>query len=71
MIKEAKWDKTRIGVGTSVIVKAGETDEKIRERKTRRIRKELFGLYYLAPITSFLIVSDFWWLLTLFYMVYR
>ena len=29
--KEAKRDKTKIGVGTSVTVKVGEIDEKIRE----------------------------------------
>ena len=41
--KEEKWDKTKIGVGTSVTVKVGEIDEKIREGESRRMRKELVG----------------------------
>ena len=70
MRKEAKRDKTKIGVGTSVTVKVGEIDEKIREVKSRRIRKELVGLY-LTHISSVLIISHFWWLVPVFSMVYR
>ena len=69
--KEAKWDRRKIGIGTSVTVKVGEIDEKIREGKSRRMRKELVGLCYLAHINYFLVLSHFWWLLTVFYMVYR
>ena len=59
--KEAKRDKTDIRVGTSIKVKVGEIDEKIREGQSRRMRKELVGLYYLANIDSVLILSHFWW----------
>ena len=41
--REEKRDKAKIGVGTSVTVKVGEIDEKIREGKSRRMRKELVG----------------------------
>ena len=33
----------KIGVGTSVTVKVGDIDEKIREVKRRSIRKDLLG----------------------------
>ena len=58
-------------MGTSVTVKVGEIDEKIREGKSRRMRKDLVGLYYLAHIASVLILSQFWWLVPVFSMVYR
>ena len=37
--KEAKRDKTKIGVGTSVTVKIRDIDEKTRDGKTRRMRR--------------------------------
>ena len=45
-------------MGNSVTVKVKDIDEKIREGKSRRMRKELFGLYYLAHIalSMFLII---------------
>ena len=57
--KEAKQEKTKIGVGASVTVKIVDIDEKIREGEILRMRKELFGLYYLAQISFFLVVSNF------------
>ena len=69
--KEENRDKTRIVVGTSVSVKVKEINEKIREGKIRSMRKELVGLYYLAHINSVLICSNVWWLVPVFYMVYR
>ena len=57
--KEAKRDKTKIGVRTSVTVKIRDIDEKTRDGKTRRMRKELVGLYYLAHIYSVLVLSHF------------
>ena len=68
--KEAKRDKTNTRVGTSVTVKVGEIDEKIREGESRRARKELVGLYYLSHIASALVLSHFWWLVPVFSMVY-
>ena len=59
-----------IGVGISVTVKVREIDEKIREGKIRRMRKEMFVLYYLAHIASVLVLSLFWWLVPIFSMVY-
>ena len=53
---------TNIRVGNSVTVKFGEINEKIREGKTRSMRKELVGLYYLAhialPYLPFIIFGD-------------
>ena len=40
-------------------VKIVDIDEKIREGEILRMRKELFGLYYLAQISFFLVVSNF------------
>ena len=57
---ESRKDKTKIGVGTYVTVKVGEIDEKIREGKSRRMRKDLVGLYYLSRISSVLVISRFW-----------
>ena len=58
--KEEKQDKTKIGVGTSLTVKVGDIDDKIREGKSRRMRKDMVGLYYLAHIVSVLVLSQFW-----------
>ena len=58
-----------IGVGIYVTVKVREINEKIRERKSRRLRKELVGLYYLSQVYSVLILSHFCWLVTVL-MVY-
>ena len=68
--KGVKQDKTKIAVGTSVTVKFGDINEKIREGKNRRMRKELFGFYYLAHIAYVLVLSQFWWLVPVFSMVY-
>ena len=38
--KEENWDRTKIGVGTSVTVKVGQIGEKIREGESRSKRKE-------------------------------
>ena len=70
-IKEAKGNKTKIGVGNSVTVKVRDIDEKIREGKIRRMRKELVGFYYLAHIASVLLFYNFWWLVIVLSMVYR
>ena len=43
--KEAKRDKTKIGVGDSVTMKVEEIDEKNREGKIRRMMKELVFMY--------------------------
>ena len=43
--KEAKRDKTKIGVGDSVTMKVQEIDEKNREGKIRRMMKELVFMY--------------------------
>ena len=43
--KEAKWDKTKIGVGNFVTVKAEDIDENIREGITRITRKELVACF--------------------------
>ena len=69
--KETKREKTNIGVGTSNTVKVGNIDEKIREGQSRGMRKDLVGLYYLAHIASFLVLSQFWWLVPVFSIVYR
>ena len=69
--KETNQDKAKIGVGASVTVKVGEINENIREGKIRRMRKELVGLCYLAHIASVLVLSQFWWLVPVFYMLYR
>ena len=61
---KAKRDKTKIGVGTPVIVKVGEIDEKIREGKRRRMRKYMVDC--LSHIASVLLFSHFWWLVTVF-----
>ena len=58
-MKEANMDKAKIGVGTSITAKVREIDEKIREGERRRTRKELVGLYYLAHISSILVLSQF------------
>ena len=42
--KDAKWDRTKIGVGNSVTVKFGEIDEKTREGKNIRMKTDLVGL---------------------------
>ena len=55
---------TNIGVGTSVTVKIGGIDEKIGEVESIRIRKYLVS--YLAQIYSFLLLSNFWWLVNIF-----
>ena len=70
MRKETKQDKTKIGVGTSVTVKFGEIDENIRDGERRRISKEMVGFYYLEQIASDLVISQFWWLVPVFSMVY-
>ena len=49
----------KIGVGCSLAVKVGEIDEKIKEGGSRRIRKELVGLYHLAHIYDVLVLSQF------------
>ena len=69
--KEAKRDKKKIGVGTSVTVTVGEINEKIREGKSRSTRKDMVGLYYLSHIASYLVLSQFWWLVPVFSIVYR
>ena len=71
MRKEAKRDKTKIRVGTSVTAKVKEIDKKIREGKTRSMSKELISLYYLAHIASVIVLSHFWWLVPILSMVYR
>ena len=58
-------------MGTSVTVKSGEIDEKIRDGKSISIRKELVGLYYLSHIASVLVLSHILWLVLVFSMVYR
>ena len=58
--KEENRDKTKIGVGTSLTVKDWETNEDIREGKSRRIRKNLVGLYYLSHSPSVLALYHFW-----------
>ena len=68
--KGVKRDKTKIAVGTSVTVKFGDINEKIREGKNRRMRKELFGFYSLAHIAYVLVLSQFWCLVPVFSMVY-
>ena len=40
-MKEKKWIKTRIGVGYTVKEKVGETEENIREGRSRRTGKEV------------------------------
>ena len=60
----------KIGVGSSVTVKVGEIDEKIREGKGIRMRKELVGLYYLAHIDSVLVLYHFLWLVPVLSMLY-
>ena len=47
----------KIEVGTSVTVKMGDIDEKVREVKSRRMKKELAVLYYLAHISSVILLS--------------
>ena len=37
------WDRTNIRVESSVIVKVRDINEKIKEGKSRRMRKELVG----------------------------
>ena len=37
---EAKRDKTKIRVGNFMMVKVGDIDDKIRERKNRRMKKD-------------------------------
>ena len=39
--------------------------------KNIRMRKELVGLYCLSHIASVLAISQFWWLVLVFYMIYR
>ena len=70
-MKEAKWDKTKIWLGGSVTVKVGEINENIREGKSRSIRKDLVVLVYLSRIASVLVLSRFWWLVTVLSMMYR
>ena len=62
--------KMKIGVGISVSVKVGDIDEHIMEGESRRTRKELVGLYYLAHISSVVVLSRFWWLVPVFSTVY-
>ena len=40
--KKIQRDRLKIGVGTSVTLKVGKIDEKIREGESRSMRKELF-----------------------------
>ena len=54
---QEKRDKTKIRVGTSVTVKDGDINEKIKEGKGRRMRKDMFGC--LAHIASVLVLSHF------------
>ena len=56
---------------TSITLKVGEIDKKIREGKSRSMRKDMVGLYYLAHIASYLVLSQFWWLVPVFSIVYR
>ena len=70
-IKEAKGNKTKIGVGNSVTVNVGEINEDIREGEIRRMMKELVGLYYSSQIASVLVISHFWWLVPVLSMVHR
>ena len=58
MRKTAKPYKTKIEVGTSVTVKVGEIDEKMKDGKSRRVRKDMVGC--LAHISSVLVFSHFW-----------
>ena len=41
--KDAKRDRMKVRVESSVTVKVGEIDEKIREGESRRMRKEMVG----------------------------
>ena len=45
-------------MGTSVTANVGDIDENIREGKSRSMRKELVGLYYLSHISSDLSLSN-------------
>ena len=58
-------------MGTSVTVKVGDINEKIMKGKSRRTRKELVFLYYLAHIDYVLLLYHFWWLVPILSMVYR
>ena len=40
-MKEKKWTKKKIGVGSAVKSKVGEIEESTREGRNRRTRKEL------------------------------
>ena len=55
--KEANRDRKKIGVRTSVTVKVGDIDKKIREGESRSMRKELVVLYYLAHIASIIVIT--------------
>ena len=55
--KKAKWDKTKIRVRNSVKMKVGEINENIRERKIRRMRKDLVSCS--AHIASILFIYRF------------
>ena len=63
-VNNEKREKINIGMGSSITVKVGEIDEKIREGKSRRTRKELVGC--LAHIDYVIVLSHFWWLVTVF-----
>ena len=71
IVPSLKRDRTKIGVGASVTVKVREIDDKIKEVKSRSMKKELVGFYYLAQIAYFLVLSHFWWLVLVLSMVYR
>ena len=72
MRKEAKRDKTNIGGGEFCDSEGRRDRVRISWReKSGNMRKELVGLYYLARINSVLVLSQFWYLVPVFCMVYR
>ena len=62
--KKEKRDKTKIRVGTSVTVKIGDIDKKIKGGRIRRARKDLVGC--LAYIYSVLVLYQLWRLVHVF-----
>ena len=42
-MKEKKWIKTKIGVGSVLKEKGGEMEENTREGRNRRMRKDMVG----------------------------
>ena len=71
MRKKVNWERNEIGVGDSVEVNVVDIDENIREGKSRRMSKDLVGLYYLAHIPFVLVLSRCCWLGPVFSIVYR